>query len=116
MGIFLDVEPLEEKHGAGQLGQFLGTLCFCWFCVHLGHCVDFQLQGFPFSSFLESLLPINAGVASSLLQHLGELMISSWWHRGLLCDEVLSVGGGINRQSTCLLSRLRGDGSTSSSV
>ena len=84
MGIFLYVKLLKGDYGTGQPGQFLGMVYFSWSSVYLGHCMDVELQGFSFSSLLKSLLPSSASWMSSLLQHLGGLLIYPWWQRGSL--------------------------------
>ena len=113
MGILLYVKTLEGNHSTGQPSQFLGVVSFRRSGAHLGHCMDVKLQGFLFSSLLKSFLPNSTRWMSPHLQHLGELLIHSWWQGGPLAMGVASAGDGINRQFTCFSRRLKGDGSAS---
>ena len=43
--VILYPEPLEGNYSTGQFSQFQGTVYIGGSCAHLGHFVDFQLQG-----------------------------------------------------------------------
>ena len=54
-GIILYLKPLKRDYSAGQLGQLRAAVGVYWSCAHLGHLVDFQLQGLGIPSLLQCL-------------------------------------------------------------